>query len=58
MTPIVPAPRTLAVFDSLLYSFADELVPAAACATLATASEGDGVMAGKCAKSRNYKVYD
>jgi hypothetical protein len=42
--PYVPAPNTLAVLDSLLYTFADELVPAAACATFATASEGDGVM--------------
>jgi hypothetical protein len=40
----VPAPKTLAVLDSLLYSFADELVPAAACATFATASDGDGVI--------------
>lgn len=40
----LPAPNTLAVFDSLLYTFADELVPAAACATFATASEGDGVI--------------
>jgi hypothetical protein len=42
--PAHPAPNTLAVFDSLLYTFADELVPAAACATFATASEGDGVI--------------
>jgi hypothetical protein len=42
--PAHPAPSTLAVLDSLLYTFADELVPAAACATFATASEGDGVM--------------
>jgi hypothetical protein len=40
----LPAPNTLAVLDSLLYTFADELVPAAACATFAAASEGDGVI--------------
>lgn len=43
---IVPAPRTLAVLDSLLYTFADDSVPAATCATFATASVGDGVMVG------------
>lgn len=49
----VPAPRTLAVLDSLLYTFADELVPAAACATFAAASEGDGVMVEDFKQSRN-----
>jgi len=37
----VPAPNTLAVLDSLLYTLADDPVPAA---TFATASEGDGVI--------------
>jgi hypothetical protein len=56
---IVPAPRTLAVLDSLLNSFADDWVPAAACATFATASFGDGVIVrGKCARYRNYKLYE
>jgi hypothetical protein len=31
------------------------LVPAAACATFATASDGDGVMADSCARRKNYK---
>lgn len=35
------------MLDSLLYTLADELVPDAACATFATASEGDGVIVGK-----------
>ena len=35
------------MLDSLLYALADELVPDAACATFATASEGDGVIVGK-----------
>lgn len=39
-----PAPKNRAVLDSLLYSLAEELVPAATCATFATASEGVGDM--------------
>lgn len=38
----VPAPKNRAVLDSLLYSLADELVPAATCATFATVSDGMG----------------
>jgi hypothetical protein len=40
-----------------LYTFADELVPAAACAIFAAASDGDGVIAGYCMniKKENYK---
>jgi hypothetical protein len=37
-----PAPKNRAVLDSLLNSLADELVPAATCATFATASDGMG----------------
>lgn len=44
----VPAPNTLALLDSLLYTFADEFVPAAASATFATASLGDGVIVLQC----------
>lgn len=47
-----PAPKNRAELDSLLYSLADELVPAATCATFATASDGVGDIAmekeGRC----------
>lgn len=37
-----------------MYTLADESVPDAACATFATASEGDGVIVkGKCAKKKH-----
>jgi hypothetical protein len=52
----VPAPKTLAVLDSLLYTVADEFVPAAAFATFATASEGDGVMVGSRAEDANQRT--
>ena len=55
---VVPAPKTLAVLDSLLKSFADDWVPAAACATFAAASEGDGVIVGRCAECANYRIYE
>ena len=42
-----PAPKNRAVLDSLLNSLADELVPAATCATFATASDGVGDIARK-----------
>jgi hypothetical protein len=45
------------VLDSLLYTFADEFVPAAACATFATASDGDGVIVNNCARNVDYNVY-
>lgn len=45
------------MLDSLLYTLADESVPDAACATFATASEGDGVIVrGKCAKEKYEKT--
>jgi hypothetical protein len=46
------------VLDSLLYTFADEFVPAATCATLAAASVGDGVIVCDCAEDDNYKLYE
>ena len=45
------------MLDSLLYTFADELVPAATCATFAAASEGDGVIVRNWEKATDYKVY-
>jgi hypothetical protein len=52
----VPAPSTLAVLDSLLYTLADELVPAAACAIFAAASEGDGVIIEDFNEGRNAQL--
>jgi hypothetical protein len=40
-----------------LYTFADEFVPAATCATFATASDGDGVIVDNCARNTDYNVY-
>lgn len=44
------------MLDSLLTALADELVPDAACATLATASEGDGVIVDFFLSSREDRV--
>jgi hypothetical protein len=40
----MPAPRTRAAVDSFLNSFADDMVPAAALATFAAASDADGTV--------------
>jgi hypothetical protein len=42
--------------DSLLYTLADELVPAAACAIFAAASEGDGVIIEDFNEGRNAQL--
>ena len=47
-----PAPKNLAVFDSLLYTVADELVPEAICATFAAASEGAGDILTICSSDK------
>jgi hypothetical protein len=45
MMPLdIPAPRKRAAVDSFLNSFADDLVPAAALATFAAASDADGTV--------------
>lgn len=52
----LPAPKTLAVLDSLLYTVADDLVPAAASATFATASDGEGVIMLRRGSKKNMRT--